>query len=176
MIVVRALAAVLAIALAALLQVSVLSHVAWHGVVPNLVLLVVVAAGLVRDARFAMLLGFAAGLLVDLAPPADHVAGRWALALVVVGYVAGQVSRETRVSAGAVIATVAACSLLGTSTFALTGSLLGDPVGALGGLDGALGIVGAALLLDVLLTPLVLPPLMGAFRRLEPARAAAWPR
>jgi hypothetical protein len=30
-------------------------------------------------------LGFVAGLLLDLVPPADHEAGRWALALVVVG-------------------------------------------------------------------------------------------
>ena len=30
------------------------------------------------------------GLLLDLAPPADHVVGRWALALIVVGYVAGR--------------------------------------------------------------------------------------
>ena len=180
MIVLRVLAAALAVALATLLQVSVLSHVAWHGVVPNLVLLVVVAAGLVRNASFAMVLGFAAGLLIDLAPPADHLAGRWALALVVVGLVSGQVSRETRASAGAVVATVAACSVLGTSVFALSGVLLGDPVGAAvgaaGGVGTALGVVGAALVLDVLLTPLVLPPLMAMFRRLEPARVVAWPR
>lgn len=176
MIALRVLAAALAVAVATLLQVSVLSHVSWHGVVPNLVLLVVVAAGLVRNASFAMVLGFAAGLLVDLAPPADHLAGRWALALVVVGYVAGQVSRETRASAGAVVATVGVCSVLGTSVFALSGLLLGDTVGAVGGVGTALGVVGAALVLDVLLTPLVLPPLMGMFRRLETARVAAWAR
>ena len=53
MIVLRVLAATLAVALATLLQVSVLSHVAWHGVVPNLVLLVVVEVLLV-DAYAAM--------------------------------------------------------------------------------------------------------------------------
>lgn len=169
----RALAAGLAVLVAVLLQVSVLSQVAWHGVVPNLVLLVVVAAALVRDASFAMVLGLAAGLLLDLAPPADHVAGRWALALVVVGFVAGQVNRETRTSAGAVVTTVAACSLLGTTVFALSGVLLGDPITSVG---GVLGVIGVALLLDVLLTPLVLPPLMAMFRRLEPARAVAWQR
>ena len=73
------------------LQVSVLPFVAWHGVVPNLVLLVVVAAAISCGSEFAMVLGFGAGLLLDLAPPADHVAGRWALALVVVGLLAGYV-------------------------------------------------------------------------------------
>ncbi len=114
-----------------------------------------------------------AGLLLDLAPPADHVAGRWALALVLVGLVAGQVNREARGSAVAVVATVAVCSLLGTTVFALSGALLGDPITSVG---SVLGVVGLALLLDVLLTPLVLPPLMAMFRRLEPARAVAWQR
>ena len=58
---------------------------------PNLCLLVVVAAALTVEAPFALLLGFTAGLTLDLAPPADHVAGRWALALVLVGYLAGRV-------------------------------------------------------------------------------------
>ncbi len=37
----------------------------------------------------------APGLLLDLAPPADHVAGRWALALLLAGYVAGRVRQDT---------------------------------------------------------------------------------
>ena len=64
------------VALALVVQVSLLPHLAWRGIVPDLGLLVVVAAGLARDARFAMLVGFGTGLLLDLAPPADHVAGR----------------------------------------------------------------------------------------------------
>ena len=63
---------------------------------PNLVLLVVVAAALTRGPQFAAVLGFVAGVLLDLAPPADHIAGRWALALVVVGYVAGRVRQDVR--------------------------------------------------------------------------------
>jgi rod shape-determining protein MreD len=86
-------AAVLAavVVLAVVLQVAGFAHLSIEGVVPNLALLVVVAAALVRGPDFAATLGFLAGLAVDLAPPADHVAGRWALALVVVGYVAGPV-------------------------------------------------------------------------------------
>ena len=104
----RAVAAAVAVTLALVVQVSVLAPLSWQGVAPNLVLLVVVAAALQQDAQFAMVLGFASGLLLDLAPPADHVAGRWALALTVVGYVAGRVSADTTPSTGAVAATVAA--------------------------------------------------------------------
>ncbi len=86
----RALAALLAVSVALVLQASVFSHLAVQGVVPDLVLLVVVAAGLAYGSEVGLVLGFGAGLLLDLAPPADHYAGRWALALMVVGYVAGR--------------------------------------------------------------------------------------
>jgi rod shape-determining protein MreD len=117
-----------------------------------------------------MVLGFVAGLLLDLAPPADHLAGRWALALVVVGYVAGRVRQDVRPTAISVVLTVAACSFVGTSVFALTGLVLRDPVLGVGEL---LQVIGIALVWDVLLTPFVLPLVMGAFRRLQPDRVAA---
>jgi rod shape-determining protein MreD len=166
----RVLGATVALTVALVLQVSVFPHFAWHGVVPNLVLLVVVGAALVRGAEFAMVLGFIAGVLLDLVPPADHVAGRWALALLVVGYVAGRVAPDSRPSAGAVVATVAACSFLGTSVFALSGLVLRDPAV---GIPDVLEVIAGAVVFDVLVTPLVLPLVMGLFRRLEPERAVA---
>ena len=87
------------VVVALVLQVAIFPHLAWDGIVPNFCLLVVVAAALVRGPSFAATLGFFAGLLLDLAPPADHVAGRWALALVVVGFVAGLMRQDTRASA-----------------------------------------------------------------------------
>ena len=83
------------IVVALILQVAVFPTFAWEGIVPNFCLLVVVASALVRGPSFAATLGFFAGLLLDLAPPADHVAGRWALALVVVGFVAGLMRQLT---------------------------------------------------------------------------------
>ena len=164
------------VALALVLQVSLFPHVApsWlgHGVVPNLCLLVVVAAALVRGPEQAAVLGFVAGVLLDLAPPADHVAGRWALALVVVGYVAGRVRPETGTDAGptatSVVVTVAASSFVGTSIYAISGLLLQDPVVSIGDL---LPVILAGVVWDVLLTPLVLPGLMRLLAALEPARA-----
>jgi rod shape-determining protein MreD len=153
---------------ALVLQVAVFPHLAWDGIVPNFCLLVVVAAALVRGPGFAATLGFFAGLALDLAPPADHVAGRWALALVIVGYVAGLMRQDTRSSASTVVATVAASSFIGTSVYALSGVVLGDAVAGGGDL---LRVILVALLWDVLLTPLVLPGVMRLLARLEPARA-----
>lgn len=164
----------LAVVLAALLQVALVPHLAWRGVGPDLTLLVVVAAALTWGAQTGMVVGLAAGAFLDLVPPADHLVGRWALAFVVVGYVAGRVRSELREDArppvGTTLATVAACSFVGTSAFALTGVLLGDAAVGVGDL---LGVVAVGLVWDVALTPLVVPPLMALLARpeLEPGRA-----
>jgi rod shape-determining protein MreD len=166
----RTLAAFLVVSLALVLQVSLFPHFAWQGIVPNLCLLVVVGAALTRGPQAAIVLGFLAGVALDLAPPADHVAGRWALALVVVGYVAGRVRQDVKPTAVAVVATVAASSFIGTSVFAITGLILQDPL-----LDVSqlLEVILVAVLWDVLLTPFVLPPVMTMFNRLQPERATA---
>ena len=157
------------VAAAVVLQVAAFRYLSFEGVVPNLALLVVVAAALVRGPDFAAALGFFAGLAVDLAPPADHVAGRWALALVVVGYVAGRVRQDAGTSAGAAVVTVAASSFIGTSVFALSGMVLHDPAVPA---TEALTVIPIAVVYDVLLTPFVLPPVMRLFRRIRPHRVA----
>jgi len=161
----RALTASAAVVVALVLQVTVFPHVAWQGIVPNLVLLVVVAAALTRGPEFAAVLGFVGGVALDLAPPADHVAGRWALALVLVGYLAGRLRQGQKPTTSTVVLTVAGASFVGSSVFALTGILLDDPGTDVGGL---LTVVLVAVMWDVLLTPFVLPPLLGMFRKIEP--------
>ncbi len=157
---------------AVVLQISVFSNLAFQGVVPNLVLLVVVATALGRGPEAAAVLGLLAGLMLDLAPPADHAAGRWALALIVVGYLAGRVRQDAAGSAFAAVVTVAACSFVGTSIFAISGLVLGDPGVTVG---SVLQVVPISLVYDVLLTPLVLPPVLALLRRLEERReVAAW--
>ena len=165
---VRWLVTVGLVAVALVLQVTFFPHVAWHGVVPNLCLLVVVAAALVRGPEQAAVLGFVAGVLLDLAPPADNVAGRWALALVIIGYVAGRMRQDTKPTAVAVVMTVAASSFVGTSIYALSGLLLQDPVVSVSDL---LPVIVVSVLWDVFLTPFVLPPVMRLFTALEPAQA-----
>jgi rod shape-determining protein MreD len=166
---VRALALTGIVLLAVVLQVTVFAGLSFDGVVPNLALLVVVAAALVRGPEFAAVLGFLGGLAIDLAPPTHHVAGRWALALVVVGYLAGRVRQDAGSSALSAVLTVAACSFVGTSIFALSGMLLNDP--AIPVAD-ALKVIPIAVLYDVLVTPFVLPLVMRLFRRMQPHQVA----
>lgn len=166
---VRTFVLVVLVTAAVVLQVAAFSYLSYDGVVPNLALLLVVAAALVRGPDFAMVLGFFSGLAIDLAPPADHVAGRWALALVVVGYLAGRVRHDAGSSAVAAVVTVAAASFVGTSVFALSGMVLHDPSVPVA---EALQVIPVAVVYDVLLTPFVLPLAMRLFRRIQPHRVA----
>lgn len=165
----RAGAAAAAVLVALALQISFFPHLAWNGVVPNLVLLVVVAAALTQPPQFAMVLGFFSGVALDLVPPADHYAGRWALALVLVAWIASRARQDVRPSPLSVLTTVAASSFVGTSVFALTGLLLRDP---LVGVTDMLGVIVVAVLWDLLLTPFVLPLAMKLFRRFDREGAA----
>jgi len=148
------------------LQVSVFSHFAVDGVAPDLALLLVIGAALVRGPTYASLVGFAAGLVLDLAPPADHTAGRWALALVVVGYLTGLAKPDGHQSVVGTVLIVASGAFIGTSLFALSGLALGEHSVTV---TSALRVVPLAILYDVALTPFVVPVLLVAFRRLEPA-------
>jgi rod shape-determining protein MreD len=164
--VVRATVVTVLVVLAVALQVGPFANLALGGVVPDLTLLVVVAAAIVRGPEYAALVGFAAGLLLDLAPPADHTAGRWALAFVVVGYLAGLVRHDARASALAAVVVVAASSFVATSLFALSGLVLGDPGVSIA---GVLHVLPLTVLYDVLLTPFVVPAAVVLLDQLEPA-------
>ena len=150
------------VTVAVILQVAVFGLFSVNGVVPNLALIVVVAASVARGAQFGAVVGFLAGLMLDLAPPADHVAGRWALAFVLVAVLAGRVRADVRTNPLAGLATVAACSFVATSVFALTGVVLGDqtlPTGQM------VQVIGIAVLWDVVVAPLLLPGLIALFER-----------
>ena len=158
------------VCLAVVAQVVVFRYVAIDGVVPDLALVLVVVAAIDRGPQFAAVLGFAAGMLLDLAPPADHVAGRWALALVVVGYLAGRVRQDARSSAFTAVLVVGAGSFVGTSLYAFSGVLLGDgsvPV------DQMLRVIVTSVLWDLLLAPLLVPVLLWVLGSLRPARERA---
>jgi len=147
------------------LQVGLFAHLSIAGVVPDLALLLVVAAALVRGPTYGAVLGLVAGLAVDLAPPADGVAGRWALALAVAGWLAGLARGEARQSAVATVITVAVASFAATSLYALSGLVLQEPGVTVG---RVLEVLPVSVLYDVAITPLVVPLAVLLFRRLDP--------
>jgi rod shape-determining protein MreD len=161
---VRGLALAALVSLAVVCQTVVFGSVAIDGVVPDLALVLVVVAAIDRGPQFGAQLGFGAGLLLDLAPPADHVAGRWALALVVVGYLAGRVRQDARSSTFTAVLVVGAASFVGTSLYAFSGVVLGD-----GGLPTGemFQVIVTGVLWDVLLAPLLVPVLLLVFRMLR---------
>ena len=74
---------------ALLVQLTVLNRLPVPVAAPDLVLVTVAAWGLAHGATGGALVGFAAGLGLDLAPPAAHPLGSWALGLTLAGYLAG---------------------------------------------------------------------------------------
>jgi rod shape-determining protein MreD len=161
----RVVSVAVLVIVAVTLQLTVFSHFSLDGVAPDLALLVVLGAALVRGPDYAAVVGFAAGLVLDLAPPADHTAGRWALSLVIVGYLTGLARPDGDVSKGGTLLMAAAAAFIGTSVFAFTGMVLGDPGVTV---SSAFQVVPRAVLYDVIVTPVVVPLVVVMLRRLHP--------
>jgi rod shape-determining protein MreD len=162
-----ALTAVLLV-VAVALQVTFLSRLPLPGATPDLVLLVVVATALSGGPTVGLLTGFAAGLALDLVPPADHEVGRWAFVLTLVGYLAGLAQAETRRSAFvplAVVATAAAGSVL---LYAGLGALLEDPNVTW---SAVTRLLPTAVVYDVVLSAFAVPAVLALSGRLEPEGA-----
>ncbi|WP_234372169.1 rod shape-determining protein MreD, partial [Streptomyces noursei] len=116
------------VVVALVVQVCILARLQLPGAVPDLLLLVVVGLALVYGHVSGALIGFGAGLLVDLAPPADHAAGRYALVLCVIGYLVGLAKPENGQlrSATGPMAMVVVAAVGSTLLYAGVGALVGD--------------------------------------------------
>jgi rod shape-determining protein MreD len=154
------------IVVALVVQVSVLARLHLPGAVPDVLLLTVLGLALVYGHVGGALIGFGAGLLADLAPPADHAAGRYALVLCVVGYLAGLVKPETGrlKSATGPMVVVVAGAIGSTLLYAGVGALVGDTAARHVGLGS---LLFTAALYDLLLAPFVVPGVMALARRAE---------
>ncbi|GAB2942583.1 rod shape-determining protein MreD [Streptomyces heilongjiangensis] len=151
---------------ALVIQVSVLARLHLPGAVPDLVLLTVLGLALVYGHVSGALIGFGAGLLSDLAPPADHAAGRYALVLCVIGYLAGLAKPETgrlKSATGPMVVVVVA-ALGATLLYAGVGALVGDDAARHVGLPS---LLFTAALYDLLLAPFVVPGIMALARRAD---------
>ncbi|RII08688.1 hypothetical protein DSC45_32415 [Streptomyces sp. YIM 130001] len=148
------------------IQVSVLSRLHLPGATPDLMLLTVLGLAMVYGHVGGAFIGFGAGLLADLAPPADHAAGRYALVLCVIGYVAGLVKPESgqvRTATGP-MAVVVGAAIGSTLLYAGVGALVGDTAARHVGLGS---LLFTATLYDLLLAPFVVPAVMALARRVE---------
>lgn len=106
---------------ALLLQVTLVNRLALPaGGAPDLVLLAVIGAAVVRGPAAGAVIGFCAGLVVDVVPPSAHVVGQYAFVLAVVGYLAGR-------GVGGVVTTVIVCVLVAPLLAAAVSGLIGDP-------------------------------------------------
>jgi rod shape-determining protein MreD len=170
MIAIRIGLAALLLVIAVTAQMSLLPKLAVAGVGCDLVLIVVIALALSRGPEFGAIAGFGGGLLLDVVPPADHTAGRWALAMALSGYVAGLIRRETStgpVGPVGVALTVVPAAALSFGVYSATGSLLHDPAVDWGAFGVRLGIAAGY---DVVAGILVIPIVMWVLRRVEPVR------
>jgi rod shape-determining protein MreD len=151
-------AAVLTAALlaAVILQLTVVNRLPLPGAgAPDLVLLLVTAIAVAISPLAGAVSGFAAGLALDVAPPAAHYAGQDALVFCLAGYAAARVAGMIRDGSGervpavslAVLAAAAAAGEAGKAAVALA---LADP-----DVTGAAvsRVLPSAVLYDLLLAP-----------------------
>lgn len=122
----RILVSLLAVAVAVILQTTVLARLPVFGVIPDLVLLTVVAASRRLDPEPAVVLGFTAGLIIDLLGSAPL--GLRAMVLTVVAYAAVRTRERFEVSIPTIGLAVWLLALGGTVLLAIVGTLFGQRI------------------------------------------------
>jgi rod shape-determining protein MreD len=162
----RALAAViLAVALfaAVVIQLTVVNRLPLPGLdvpgstgAPDLVLLLVAAIAVCTSPAVGAVTGFAGGLALDVAPPAAHYAGEYALVFCLVGYAAARVVQVIWNMTGerdpvTTFAVMAAAAAAGEAGKAALGMLLSDPEVTTAAVTR---VLPGAVLYDLLLAPL----------------------
>jgi rod shape-determining protein MreD len=179
---VRALISFPVVAVAVILQLTVVDRIAFPGGTgPDLVLLAVAALALANGPLVGALLGFWAGLAMDVAPPGAHFVGQNALVFCLVGYACGLLADkpsgdgvpEQGHTALFEIAVTAIGAVCGEILAALLGAMLSDPRVTWPAIRHVLPV---AIAYDLLLSPFVLyavaAPLRLAGKRGAHSRAA----
>ncbi len=166
----RALIYLLAIAVAVVVQVTVVARIAFPGGAgPDLVLLVVAALALAGGPMAGVLTGFLAGLALDVAPPGSHFVGQNALVFCLIGYACG-LAADTPSSDGVPeqehaalfeIMVTALGAVFGEALAALLGVMLSDPRVSWPAITH---VLPAAASYDVVLCPFVLYAVAAAVR------------
>ncbi|TVZ02820.1 rod shape-determining protein MreD [Trebonia kvetii] len=150
--------ALVAILLAAVvLQLTVVNRLPLPAAYPDLVLLAVTAIAVCTSPLPGTLAGFAGGLALDVAPPASHYAGEYALVFCLAGYGAARAVRAIYDLTGerdplTMFTVMAVAAAAGEAGKAALGMLLSDP-----DVTGPAikQVLPAAILYDLLLAPLM---------------------
>ncbi len=142
------------ISFAVLLQFVVLSRLSIVG--PGLVLCTVVGIGMAGGKNFGAFAGFGAGLALDILPPADGLIGSSALALVIVGYLAGRVRDPRGLAPLQLLGVIAALAALGALVSLGFTAVLGGSAGSVPqSVVTLLGYVVVTALLGLVVVPAV---------------------
>ncbi len=158
----RAILSALLVAAAIVLQLTVVNRLALPGGgEPDLVLLVVVALGLCGGPVPGALTGFAAGLCLDLAPPASALIGEYALVFCVIGFCCGKLRGALSQSALLALGTAAAAAAVGEALYAAVGLTLDRAQVTVASVRQ---LLPSSVGYDVALTPIVLVAVLQAVR------------
>lgn len=140
------------------------------GGVPDLVLVVVAALGMANGPAAGAIWGFAAGLCLDIAPPASGIIGEYALVLCLIGWACGRLSGTLARSAWLPIIITAAAAVVGEALVAALGMAL-QPAQV--SFASVRAVLPAALVYDVALAPFVLYLVLLITARLDEEAAAS---
>ena len=180
---VRGLISFVVVSIAVIVQITIVDRIAFPGGAgPDVVLLAVAALALAGGPMTGVLIGFWAGLALDVAPPGSHFVGQNALVFCLIGYACGLaadvpnsegVPEQGRTALFEIVVT-AAGAVLGEGLAALLGAMLSDPRVTWSSIRLVLPV---AIVYDVLLCPFVLYACAAALRlagapRGERSRAA----
>ena len=150
----RFLISVVVVAVALLAQVTFVNRLVLPGgASPDLVLLAVIALALTGGPLAGTLTGFAAGLALDVAPPASHTIGQYALVFCLVGYGCGRLAALGEASPVLYVGISAAAAAVGAALHAVLGVMLSDPEVTWAAVRH---VLPPSLIYDVILSPFVL--------------------
>jgi rod shape-determining protein MreD len=124
----RKLLTLAVLATALLVQLTIVNGLALPGGgTPDLVLLCVVAIGMTAGPASGVVVGFFAGLVLDLAPPASQIVGQYALVFCLIGYGSGRLRFVLRHSAVLAVVSATAMAALGEALSAALTLALDTP-------------------------------------------------
>lgn len=164
-----AFAGMLLLALA--VQSTLLAQATILGVIPQLVLVLVVALAFLDGERVGTLMGFFGGLLIDLLLP-GAVVGLTALIFTLIGYGVGLIRyMAPSDSVWTPVLTVAGASAVAELGYAALAIIIGQQWVSL---DETIKIAGLVVLYNTLLTPFVYPLVRRVADRFRPEKVFRW--